>query len=192
MSLLERVLHPAEVQLKTEKEAHTQSIIAESARAHLTDEGIELIQAYVVRRVETIDIESRTVLNRRTSVTIDVDRPQEHLKNYAIDVLPVAVLPKGLIYDFDISGSSGTLALAGRDLDSILARDILVALAAKLDPDLRRIPRRCSTGFSSTVIAFRRNSAQAPLTWVLDFPMSPLAGGQLHASTTCGVSGLSA
>ena len=47
VSLLERVQRATgQKQEDTASELHTNSTLAESARAHLTDEGVELIQAY--------------------------------------------------------------------------------------------------------------------------------------------------
>lgn len=97
---------------------------------------------WVVRRVETVTILSAALRERRVSVDLDVTEIARRASDNGLVQpervsVPISVLPKGLIFDFDARDGSGEpLSLANRSQDSELAAAVMSESALRLDPTL--------------------------------------------------------
>ncbi|CAB4735097.1 unannotated protein [freshwater metagenome] len=101
---------------------------------------------WVIRRVETVTILSTSLRERRVSVDIDVTEVSRRARECGLDVeqpvcVPVSLLPKGLIFDFDARGNGGEpVSLANRAVDSEVAALLVVESAVHADPSLDEPP----------------------------------------------------
>lgn len=118
------------------------------ARASLTDSEVASISqlyadtSWIVRRVESVSVLDDTFLERVTSFTIDasavhglVHRKRKRGEQSTAYYVPLSLLPKGLLLDFDVRAEDGcALPLAGRAVDSMASARILAKHARPAGP----------------------------------------------------------
>ena len=90
------------------------------------------------RRVETVRLIASNINERSTSVSLDLGSAQAEASKIgvAIDVCVVSLIPKSLMYEFDIhDASGGRLIVVDRHIDSMIAMCFLTWLGQRSKPN---------------------------------------------------------
>lgn len=93
--------------------------------------------SWIVRRVETVTLVELEAYERSVSIDVDAAEVRKRLNAHQLDAdravrLPLAIIPKGLLLDFDLHDSSGEpLPVLSRADDSKIAVAVMLAAIAR-------------------------------------------------------------
>lgn len=97
--------------------------------------------SWIRRRVETIDMVDSAHIQRRISLDVDMNDVRSRALKFGVDIehgvfLPISLLKKNLLLDFDIRDDSGnTLSILTSDEDSHAAQSCMLASIENLGVD---------------------------------------------------------
>ena len=126
---------------------------------------------WVAHRVETVRLLNDGYAERRTSIDVDTVRVREilHIDGLAVEPIlaPVAMLPKRIIYEFDLRGGANeSLSVLNSVRNAVLATEILLLRASAPPPNFLAIAAiyRIALSFPETLGQFSDAQLRA-LAW---------------------------
>lgn len=148
---------------------------------------------WLTRRVETVRVQSKTLRNRHVSLDIDTDDLSRRIERFGVEKydrlpLPLAIMAKGLLLDFDLRDASGIgLSLAGRETDSRMAAAALAACAHQemLQPicsteDLDNLLFDLVATLPTDQVSYRPHQAPLIMAWLAQAVKSTRCSGLIE------------